>query len=87
MVYRNATDRNENPERLNLDKRDLDHIPLLEGEEQLRLLNFQHNCIPRIDNLVSLPNLIFLDLYDNQLTEIANLHTVPTLRVLMLGKN
>jgi len=36
---------------------------------------------------VSLPALIFLDLYNNNIKEISHLHTVPTLRVLMLGKN
>ena len=35
----------------------------------------------------SLPHLIFLDLYNNRITEIANLDCVPGLRVLMLGKN
>jgi leucine-rich repeat-containing protein 49 len=40
-------------------------MPLLEGEERLRLLNLQHNHITKIENLVSLPNLIFLDLYNN----------------------
>jgi leucine-rich repeat-containing protein 49 len=43
VVYRKPADRNTNPDRLNLDKRELDHIPLLEGEERLRLLNLQHN--------------------------------------------
>ena len=62
-------------------------MPLLEGEEKLRLLCQQHNRIEKIENLVSLPNLIFLDLYDNDIKEIASLHTVSTLRVLMLGKN
>ena len=62
-------------------------MPLLEGEERLRLLNLQHNLITRIENLVSLPNLIFLDLYNNHIEEINNLHTIATLRVLMLGKN
>ena len=36
---------------------------------------------------MSLPALIFLDLYNNNIKEISHLHTVPTLRVLMLGKN
>jgi leucine-rich repeat-containing protein 49 len=72
---------------LNLDKRDLTHMPLLEGEERLRLLNLQHNHVQKIENLVSLPALIFLDLYNNNIKEISHLHTVPTLRVLMLGKN
>lgn len=35
----------------------------------------------------SLPHLIFLDLYNNRIAEIANLDCVPGLRVLMLGKN
>jgi leucine-rich repeat-containing protein 49 len=65
VVYRKPSERNANPERLNLDKRDLTHMPLLEGEERLRLLNLQHNHITKIENLVSLPQLIFLDLYNN----------------------
>jgi len=87
VVYRKPSERSANPERLNLDRRDLAHVPLLEGEEQLRLLNLQHNYITKIENLVSLPNLIFLDLYSNKIKEISHLHIVPTLRVLMLGKN
>lgn len=87
VVYRKPSERNTNPERLNLDRRDLNQIPLLEGEEKLRLLNYQHNFITKIENLLSLPNLIFLDLYNNQIKEINGLHTVLTLRVLMLGKN
>lgn len=87
VVYRKPSERASNPERLNLDKRELSHMPLLEGEERLRLLNLQHNHIQKIENLVSLPNLIFLDLYNNQIKEISHLHTIPTLRVLMLGKN
>jgi len=65
VVYRKPTERASNPEWLNLDKRELSHMPLLEGEERLRLLNLQHNSIQKIENLVSLPNLIFLDLYNN----------------------
>jgi leucine-rich repeat-containing protein 49 len=87
VVYRSPAERTTNPERLNLDRRDLTSMPLLEGEEKLRLLNYQHNQITKIENLISLPNLIFLDLYNNQIKEINGLHTVPGLRVLMLGKN
>jgi leucine-rich repeat-containing protein 49 len=87
VVYRKPIERNANPERLNLDRRELTQMPLLEGEERLRLLNYQHNFIIKIENLLSLPNLIFLDLYNNQIKEINSLNTVPTLRVLMLGKN
>jgi len=35
----------------------------------------------------SLPHLIFLDLYNNRISEISNLDCMPGLRVLMLGKN
>lgn len=31
----------------------------------LRLLNLQNNSIRKIENLLGLPNLIFLDLYNN----------------------
>ena len=37
------------------------------GEERLRLLNLQSNSIRIIDHLYGLPNLIFLDLYNNSL--------------------
>jgi Leucine-rich repeat (LRR) protein len=36
----------------------------------LRLLNLQNNIIARIDNLLRLPNLIFLDLYNNRIEVI-----------------
>ena len=61
--------------------------PILEGEDQLRLLNYQHNSISRIQHLASLRRLIFLDLYDNQIDQIAGLSSLKSLRVLMLGKN
>ena len=51
--------------RLFLENKELNHIPLLEGEEKLKLLSLKHNKIDRIQNLVSLPNLIYLDMYDN----------------------
>ena len=61
--------------------------PILEGEDQLRLLNYQHNIIQRIQHLNGLKRLIFLDLYDNQIEEISGLASLRSLRVLMLGKN
>jgi len=68
-------------------RRKLTVCPILEGEDQLRLLNYQHNAITRIQNLQSLRRLIFLDLYDNQIEQIAGLSSLKSLRVLMLGKN
>jgi len=61
--------------------------PILEGEEHLRLLNFQHNSISRIQHISNLRRLIFLDLYDNQIEDMAGLAALKSLRVLMLGKN
>ena len=52
---------------------DLGHVPLLEGEEKLKILTYQHNRINQIENLVSLPNLLYLDLYDNVIKEIDGL--------------
>ena len=86
-VYRSAPARALNPERLNLDRRNLSNCPALSGEEELRLLNFENNAITKITNLTGLPNLIFLDLYNNQIREITGLDAIPSLRVLMLGKN
>ncbi|KAL4096242.1 hypothetical protein PRIC1_009604 [Phytophthora ramorum] len=87
IVYRNQKTKASNPERLNLDRRNLPVIPLLEGEQILRLLNLQNNVIRRIENLLGLPNLIFLDLYNNRIEKLESLHLVPNLRVLMMGKN
>ncbi|XP_076444066.1 leucine-rich repeat-containing protein 49-like isoform X2 [Babylonia areolata] len=87
VVYRTPDERASNPDRLNLDRRKLTVCPILEGEDQLRLLNYQHNAITRIQHLTSLRRLIFLDLYDNHIEQIAGLASLRSLRVLMLGKN
>ncbi|KAM4675410.1 leucine-rich repeat-containing protein 49 [Discoglossus pictus] len=87
VVHRSAEDKAANPDKLNLERQNLTVCPILECEEQLRLLYFQHNCITRIQNLSSLQRLIFLDLYDNQIEEISGLSSLRSLRVLMLGKN
>jgi len=68
-------------------RRGLTACPTLESEDQLRLLNFQHNTIRTIENVDGLRRLIFLDFYDNQLEHIDNLAALRSLRVLMLGKN
>lgn len=49
VVYRLQDDRMANPDRLSLENRNLHVVPVIEGEPQLRLLNFQHNAIPRIE--------------------------------------
>ncbi|XP_065837178.1 leucine-rich repeat-containing protein 49-like isoform X2 [Oscarella lobularis] len=87
VVYRLPEDKQENPEILNLSRRQLSVCPILEGEIQLKLLNFQHNMITRIQHLSCLRNLIFLDLYDNLIEEISGLSSLTSLRILLLGKN
>ncbi|XP_058397962.1 leucine-rich repeat-containing protein 49 isoform X2 [Diceros bicornis minor] len=74
-------------DRLTLERQKLTVCPIIDGEEHLRLLNFQHNFITRIQNISNLQKLIFLDLYDNQIEEISGLSTLRSLRVLLLGKN
>ena len=87
VVYRKPSIRNKNSEKLYLNKKDLPHIPLLEGEENLKLLSLETNIISKIDHLISLNNLLFLNLYENKISDIENLQTVPKLKALMLGKN
>ena len=87
VIYRKPSIRNKNSEKLYLNKKDLPHIPLLEGEENLKLLSLETNLITKIDHLISLNNLLFLNLYENKISEIENLQTVPKLKALMLGKN
>jgi len=70
IIYRRPCERKINPEKICLDTRGLTHIPLLEGEEKIKYLNLQNNKISKIENLVSLPNLHFLDLSSNKLSEI-----------------
>ena len=88
VVFRTPEERLRNPERLNLDRRQIETVPILEMELRLRLLNFQNNGIRMIQNLENLPNLIFLDLYNNKLTTLeGSVSSVKGLRVLMAGKN
>lgn len=88
VVFRLHDERARNPERLNLDRRQLDVCPYLEQEQRLRLLNYQNNNIRVIQNLENLPNLIFLDMYNNKLTTLEGcISTIKGLRVLMVGKN
>ena len=87
VIYRKPAVRSKNSEKLYLNKKDLPHIPLLEGEENLKLLSLETNLITKIDHLISLNNLLFLNLYENKISEIENLQTVPKLKALMLGKN
>ncbi|XP_073506918.1 leucine-rich repeat-containing protein 49 isoform X2 [Phyllobates terribilis] len=87
VVHRSAEEKAASPDKLNLERQNFTALPIIEGEEQLRLLYLQHNSITRMQNLSSLQRLIFIDLYDNQIDEISGLSSLRSLRVLMLGKN
>ena len=73
VIYRRPSERTSNAEKLSLEHRGLKHVPLLEGEEKLKQLNLSQNEIVKIENIVSLPNLTFLDLSSNKLAEITKL--------------
>ena len=62
-------------------------IPLFEGEELLEEINFSHNEISRIENLISLHRLAVLNLSYNSISLIANLSTLQSLKVLNLSHN
>lgn len=87
VIYRRPSERTNNAEKLSLEHRGLKNVPLLEGEEKLKHLNLSFNEISKIENIVSLPNLTFLDFSQNKLTEIAKLPAFQHLRVLILSKN
>ena len=87
IASRSKEARDANPDRLDLDRRELSQCPELIDEHRLRLLNYQHNAITRISRLETVRNLVFLDLYANAVEKIAGLECVPQLRVLMLGRN
>ncbi|XP_075714033.1 leucine-rich repeat-containing protein 49 [Rhinoderma darwinii] len=87
VVHRTAEEKAVSADKLNLERQNFTVFPIIEGEEQLRLLYIQHNFLTRIQNLSSLQRLIFIDLYDNQIEEISGLSSLRSLRVLMLGKN
>ena len=87
IFYRRPVEREANQDKLNLDYKDLSHIPLLEGEEKLKILTFQHNKISLLENLVSLPSLMYLDFYNNNIKQIENLQQLSNLKVLLLPKN
>jgi leucine-rich repeat-containing protein 49 len=77
------------PERLNLDRRGLSALCHLPGEAALRLLSYQHNRISALAPaaLATTPQLLFLDLFDNQLGSLAGLDGAPRLRVFLAGRN
>ena len=87
VIYRRPHCRMKSLSKLNLSQRDLPHIPLFEGEDNLKYLSLELNRITKIDKLISLNNLIYLNLYGNYISEIENLLNINKLKFLLLGKN
>ena len=87
VIYRRPHCRMKSVSKLNLSQRDLPHIPLFEGEDNLKYLSLEMNRITKIDKLISLSNLVYLNLYGNFINEIENLLNINKLRFLLLGKN
>lgn len=87
ICYRHPKQRQASIEKLQLESLELEHVPLLEGEEKLKVLSLQHNKIKKIENLVSLPNLLYLDLLDNKIEIIENIDNLHNLRILLMPQN
>ena len=87
VIYRRPVERTSNADKLSLEHRGLKSVPLLEGEEKLKQLNLAHNEIVKIENMVSLPNLTFLDISHNRISEMAKMPVFQQLKALILSKN
>ena len=87
IINRTVEERQTFPDKLILERKNLAICPIIEGDNELKLINYQHNHIKSIQNLDQMKNLIFLDLYDNCIERITGISSLANLRVLMLGKN
>lgn len=87
ICYRRPKEREENCDKIELFSQEFEHIPLFEGEENLKILNMKHNKIKKIENMVSLPNLLYLDLTDNLITKLENVENLINLRILLIPQN
>lgn len=90
VVYRSASAKESDPERLVLSKMKLSMIPLIsqESPSQLSAVILSHNLIARVNtNLAKFTKLVYLDFSNNKLVSLANLTALPNLRVLMLARN
>lgn len=57
-------------EKLEYARRNLTYIPTFLPEANIKMLDFQNNYIAQIENLENLKQLVFLDLYNNQIQVI-----------------
>lgn len=59
-------------------RRCLEESPQLGIMEELQLLNLQHNLITRIQHLSHLQQLVFLNLYDNHISEMTGIDALSS---------
>lgn len=87
IYYRSNQLRAFEPELLNLADKQLQHVPLIEGEEQAKELILSRNEIYDLENLVSLPEIHKLDISHNLVHKLAGLDQLPLLDTLMANNN
>lgn len=84
---RTKREQENDPEKLDISRKNLHTCPNFNEELRLKMLNMQSNYISKIDGIECLVNLVCLDLYNNQLESVEAISQLFQLRVLMLGKN
>lgn len=72
---------------IDLENQELQHIPLVEGEEKAECVLLNNNQIYNIENLVSLPVISFLNLSNNLIHKVQNLEGMGSLKELRLDNN
>lgn len=73
--------------RIDLEDQELQHIPLVEGEEKAERVLLNNNQIYNIENLVSLPVISYLNLSNNLIHKVNHMDNMGSLKELRLDNN
>lgn len=87
IFYRSNQLRKTNPGTINLASKNLQNVPLFEGEDAASALYLNNNQIYNIENLVSLPNLTLIDFSNNLVHEVGGFENLNKIETLLLGQN
>jgi len=87
IFYRSNQLRKTNPLTINLSSKNLQNVPLFEGEDAATSLYLSNNQIYNIENLVSLPSLTFIDFSNNLIHEVGGFENLCKIETLLLGHN
>lgn len=87
IFYRSNQLRALNPYIVDLAENKLQHVPLIEGEEQATELILSRNEIYDLENLVSLPELAKLHISHNLVHKLTGLDQIPLLSTLTANNN